>query len=241
MPRIRTIKPEFWSDEKLAECDPITRLVFLGLIGMADDCGRVLDNTKVIDAFVFPATSDTCRESVATLSRMRRIRRGTTSSGQKVIQIVNWEKHQRVDKPNLLSALPEINGTHEVTEIREEVANGSREIRESASTRPTTYDLGSTTNDLRPTTTKAREKRNGFKKPTIEDVAAYCRERSNAVDPQSWMDHYTANGWRVGRNAMKDWKAAVRTWEKNHPTPASRILTAEEMAEYSPGTGGSDR
>jgi len=46
-------------------------------------------------------------------------------------------------------------------------------------------------------------------------VKAYCLERSNTVDPQLWMDHYTANGWKVGKNPMKDWKAAVRTWEKS--------------------------
>ena len=54
-----------------------------------------------------------------------------------------------------------------------------------------------------------------FIKPTFEEVAAYCRERGNDVDPQSWYDYYTANGWRVGRNPMKDWQAAVRTWERN--------------------------
>ena len=54
-----------------------------------------------------------------------------------------------------------------------------------------------------------------FIKPTFEEVAAYCRERGKGVDPQSWYDYYTANGWRVGRNPMKDWKASVRTWERN--------------------------
>ena len=54
-----------------------------------------------------------------------------------------------------------------------------------------------------------------FIKPTFEEVAEYCRERGNDVDPQSWYDYYTANGWRVGRNPMKDWKASVRTWERN--------------------------
>jgi len=53
-----------------------------------------------------------------------------------------------------------------------------------------------------------------FKKPTLEDVTAYCKERSNSVDPNKWMDHYTSNGWKIGKNTMKDWKAAVRTWEK---------------------------
>lgn len=53
-----------------------------------------------------------------------------------------------------------------------------------------------------------------FVKPTLQEVTAYCRERNNTVDPQQWLDHYTSNGWKVGRNAMKDWKAAVRTWER---------------------------
>jgi hypothetical protein len=46
-------------------------------------------------------------------------------------------------------------------------------------------------------------------------VATYCQQRKNSVDPQQWLDHYTANGWKVGRNPMRDWKAAVRTWERN--------------------------
>ena len=59
-----------------------------------------------------------------------------------------------------------------------------------------------------------REKRTRFVPPTIEEVRAYCHERGNSVDPEVWIDHYTANGWKVGRNPMRDWKAAVRTWEK---------------------------
>src|SRR5580698_740413 len=51
--------------------------------------------------------------------------------------------------------------------------------------------------------------------PTLEQVSAYCKERNNQVNPHKWMAHYTANGWKVGRNNMVDWKAAVRTWEHN--------------------------
>lgn len=53
-----------------------------------------------------------------------------------------------------------------------------------------------------------------FVPPTVEQVKAYCEERGNTVDPQRFVDHYTANGWRVGKNAMKDWRASVRTWER---------------------------
>ena len=54
-----------------------------------------------------------------------------------------------------------------------------------------------------------------FVKPGVEEVRAYCLERGNCVDAQKFVDYYESNGWRVGRNPMKDWKAAVRTWERN--------------------------
>lgn len=61
---------------------------------------------------------------------------------------------------------------------------------------------------------KLKNGRKSFIPPTISDVEEYCRERGNAVDAERFIDYYTANGWKVGRNPMKDWKAAVRTWEK---------------------------
>lgn len=53
-----------------------------------------------------------------------------------------------------------------------------------------------------------------FVPPTLEEVAAYCQERGSSVDPGHFISYYQANGWMVGRNPMKDWRAAVRTWEK---------------------------
>jgi hypothetical protein len=50
-------------------------------------------------------------------------------------------------------------------------------------------------------------------RPSLEDVKTYCKERKNSVDPEHWFDHYQSNGWKVGRTPMKDWRAAVRTWE----------------------------
>lgn len=62
------------------------------------------------------------------------------------------------------------------------------------------------------------EREEGRKKfciPTLDEVRAYCSERGNDVDPEKWMDHYQAKGWLIGKTPMKDWKAAVRTWEKS--------------------------
>jgi predicted phage replisome organizer len=51
-------------------------------------------------------------------------------------------------------------------------------------------------------------------KPSIDEVKAYCAERGNNVDAEAWYDFYKSKGWKVGKNPMVDWKAAVRTWER---------------------------
>lgn len=57
-----------------------------------------------------------------------------------------------------------------------------------------------------------------FEPPTVDEVALYCHERHNHVDANKFVDYYSSNGWKVGKNSMKDWKAAVRTWERSEFT-----------------------
>ena len=61
----------------------------------------------------------------------------------------------------------------------------------------------------------SKKKSDRFTPPSLEDVQNYCLERNNSVDPQAFIDFYASKGWMVGKNKMKDWKAAVRTWERN--------------------------
>ena len=63
---------------------------------------------------------------------------------------------------------------------------------------------------------KTKSKREIFIPPTVEDVKTFCRERENNVDPDTFVDYYAARGWELKPGQkMKDWKAAVRTWERN--------------------------
>jgi hypothetical protein len=137
MSRIRTLKPEFWTDEKMAPLDDTARLVFLALISMADDGGRLVNSPKAIEAFIWPFHADRSRElrdALATLSRMGRIRSGKTEAGQSVVEIVHWDRHQKIDKPNANKMLPaivaEVPPPPIVTSPRGNVAPDSREIRE---------------------------------------------------------------------------------------------------------------
>ena len=63
---------------------------------------------------------------------------------------------------------------------------------------------------------KSPTKAKRFVKPTLSEIEQYCLERNNNVNAEQFYDYYESNGWKVGKNAMKDWKAAVRTWEKNN-------------------------
>ena len=60
----------------------------------------------------------------------------------------------------------------------------------------------------------SEEKSKRFYPPTIDEVKQYCEERKNNIDPMAFIDFYSSKGWMIGKNRMKDWKAAVRTWER---------------------------
>ena len=60
-----------------------------------------------------------------------------------------------------------------------------------------------------------KEKEPKFQKPSLEDLKKYCHDRNKGVDPDKFWNYYEANGWKIGKNPMKNWQAAVRTWEKN--------------------------
>ena len=82
-----------------------------------------------------------------------------------------------------------------------------------------------------------------FTPPTVEEVEAYNAERGSRVDCQRFVDFYTSKGWKVGREPMKDWRAAFRTWERNSraetikPSPKTPIApqqraTIDDIERY---------
>ena len=97
--------------------------------------------------------------------------------------------------------------------------------------------------NLPPTTSKEDKKSacKTFSPPSVEDVKAYCLERNNCVDAQMFCDFYASKGWYVGKNPMKDWKAAVRTWETRKKadssqakaySPAKRVVEQQYSQRY---------
>lgn len=149
-----------------------------------------------------------------------------------VITIPNWEKHQSLDKFELAKEktrqrvarhrekqklLAECNADGNVT-VTQSNANRIEEDKDKEEDKDNSIET----------------KRKRFVPPTIEEVQAYCYERNNGVDAERFIDYYTSNGWQVGKNKMKDWKAAVRTWERNgysDKQSAQKNNTNDFMAE----------
>lgn len=83
-------------------------------------------------------------------------------------------------------------------------------------TPPALHGYGEIETEIEKETEKKSNKgRSRFTPPSLTDVQEYCNQRGNKVDPERFIDYYTSNGWKVGKKPMKDWKAAVRTWERS--------------------------
>lgn len=82
------------------------------------------------------------------------------------------------------------------------------------------------------------EKSTRFKPPKVEEVAAYCKERKNSIDPQSFIDFYQSRGWKYNNTKITDWQACVRTWEKKEKeNKAPKVATKPEVLKASEDYG----
>lgn len=131
-----------------------------------------------------------------------------------VIHITNWERYQNVERLDQIREQTRARvAKHREKKRLEEcnvTCNADVTLRNA-----TDIDKNKNRTQNKNTTKETKAKKSVFRAPTVEEVAAYCRERKNHVDAEHFVAHYEANGWMVGRNPMKDWKAAVRTWERN--------------------------
>lgn len=114
MARIRTIKPDFWSNEKVMSCSRNSRLLFIGLWNYADDAGRMVDSAKTVKAQIFPGDDDVCSamvrgmlDELSTIGLLQKYEH----EGRAYLQITGWD-HQKIDRPRA-SKIPSPNSSNE--------------------------------------------------------------------------------------------------------------------------------
>lgn len=100
MPRIRSIKPEFWQDQRLARLDSLTRLVYVCLWSMADDEGRIEGDAETVWHFGFPREKpEAIAKALRALAECSRVVPYTGGEDQKYLFIPRFSLHQRIDHP----------------------------------------------------------------------------------------------------------------------------------------------
>lgn len=223
----RIIKESITTSEKLASLSDFEFRLWIGLITQADDAGRGDARPAVIKGRVFPFRERLTVKDVGSSLRALADKGCVTLyeiGGRPYFYFPNWSKHQRVRdcKPKY----PE-----PTEDSLRQVAADCGEARQSAAiiqSNPIQSESESESNNIPPYSPKGECSPTGeapphsrrFIPPDVEEVEAYCRERNNHIDAQRFVDFYASKGWKVGKEPMKDWKAAVRTWERRNDTPA---------------------
>lgn len=139
------------------------------------------------------------------------LKHSIVKGGKPVLDCLNKELGQVKDK-DLIRYVCSANKKNENTTVSQFITH-TEDIYLSKSTE--NENDNENDNDNERIVHDSSAKRKTFKKPSIQEVSDYCQSRRNNVDPNRFVDYYTANGWMVGKNHMKNWKAAVRTWERN--------------------------
>jgi len=213
VPRIRTIKPEFATDEKLARVSRDARLTFVLCITQADDDGLLPGNARQLLAALYPL-DETMTDKILThflreLVESGRLRWRETRDGSPILQIINWSSHQKIDHKAKSLVLPHLK------EVGEELANVSRESREDGASESRSYQ-GPRTKDQGPSTPAPRKAAGGD-----EDF-----QRTFAKYPR-----------RAGSNSRKD---ALKAWQARLAagvSPAELESGVERYAAFITATG----
>lgn len=189
--------------------------------------------TEEMLATIFRRSLNTVRLALSTFEAF-----GMIEIEDDIICIPNWEKHQNIDGMEKMKEQNRIRQRRYRERQKQALLSGDNVISRDSNA----------LDKIRKEEDKKRIEKNNnigdspesqpvtkrFIPPSIEEVKEYCLERMNNVDAEAFVDFYASKGWMVGKNKMKDWKAAVRTWEKSSFKKQSnqKQTKAEELDDF---------
>ena len=218
---------------------PTSRLLYYDLGMMADDDG-------IVEAFSVMAQTHATEDDLRVLVAKGYIK---ILNDDLVSLICDWKTNNTIrwDRyhPSIYAKLIEQPNDNQLTTTRQPNGNQMATTWQPLGNQMATEDrigkdrlgkdrleLGDSKGetDVSPPPTKSKR----FIKPSLDEVKAYCQERQNNVNAERFMDYYESNGWKVGKNNMKDWKAAVRTWEQNgyDRSEADKSSVHDDISKY---------
>lgn len=181
---------------------PSSRLLYYDLGMEADDDGCV-------EAFAVMRKTGAAEDDLRVLASKGFLK---VLNDDLVSVILDWKTNNYIQKdryhPSIYAKL--LNDPPLDTECIHDVSNMDTQVRLGK------VSIGKSVEAALPPT------RPRFSPPSVEDVAAFCQEKGYMIDPERFVDYYSSNGWKVGKNPMRDWKAAVRAWSRrDSPKPAT--------------------
>lgn len=230
----RTISVTFWTDPKVVDFSAEDRYMMLYLLTNphANITGCFEVNFRQM-AFEMGHSTESVICIIERLAEKHKIIQFNQETSE--ILILNWWKYNwSGGSPNVLKAVKSAAESIKCEQFREYVLDKANNFGKKEESNKEEITVNSNTvnsnsniivgigygypiDRVSETDTQNEKKpvKRTFKKPTVEEIREYCRERNNTVDAEHFFDYYESNGWKVGKNAMKDWKSAVRTWERN--------------------------
>jgi hypothetical protein len=220
----RILKESICTSDNIDKLSAFEETVFYRLIVNCDDFGRFDGRPKIIASKLFPLKDIRTNQIESAL-------RALTSAelvilyevdGKPFLQMKTWDRHQQIRAKKSKYPAPEDGNITSASICNQLISDDSKCPRN-----PIQSESESESNPIERAQTAKR-----FAPPSVEDVTAYCRERKNNVDAQRFVDFYASKGWKIGQNPMKDWKAAVRTWEQRDRTPVQMPVKQVMAAQY---------
>jgi len=248
MAEYRTIRMSFWNDPYIEELEPKVKLLYIYLFTSpyTNNIG-VLEATRRKIAFETGLSTQDVDKGLEKLEQDGKI---ICDSKYNLVFVVRFIKHQTSTSPKLLEgmqklaiAIPSEKIAHTLCVLYPQIYVTSFDGMDTISIPyadgihtlciPSgeigNWKLEVGNRNVEGDTDTVSHTHTAFSPPTVEQVTEYCAERKNSVDPQKFVDFYTCKGWMVGKNKMRDWKSAVRTWEKERSPKQPETKPAWEI------------
>ena len=221
----RIIKESAFLSDTIAELTDFEFRLWVGLITYVDDAGRGDARPAVIKGRVFALRDRvTVKDIDAALHALAA--KGCVSlytvGGKPYFWFPSWAEHQRIR-----DSKPKYPGPEDADPCEPSSATCG-DLPQPAAERGLNPNPNPNPNPKE----KARAR---FTPPTVEEVRAYCAERNNGVSAERFFDFYQSKGWKVGKEPMHDWRAAVRTWEQRDRAATPKVITEEQAADAARG------
>ena len=212
----RILKESICTSENLNDLSAFEETFFYRLIVNVDDYGRMDARPKILASRLFPLKDIRAKQvddALRALSSAELIELYMVD-GRSFLQMKAWDRHQTPRAKTSKYPGPEESVNTSASKCKQMQADENTCNQMQADAPDIRYSIFDNRYSDSRTKRESGARDTRFTPPSLDDVAEYCRERKNNVDPEAFVNFYASKGWMVGKNHMKDWRAAVRTWER---------------------------